>query len=694
MVTNEQFTGPDSTPTPSRKRLWRYSGLVLLTLLAFFLRVWRLDEVPPGWRDDELINVLVISQKALDGDVQLYYADASGNEGLYHGLNAIFYHLFGATPWGMRALAVIAGTLTVPALYILGRQLYDEKVGWIAAAALTFSFWSLMYSRFALRQIMTPLLAMLAFIAVWRALIRLARLPGSHKWDDLRLTGKEWLGAGVFLGLGFYVYFASRGVPLILLGFGVSLIVVARPQWRRIWPGMGVMFLTTILLVIPLFVVIGQQPEAEARVSEVGVPLNKALAGDFSLLTEYTWRTLGMFHVTGDDEWLYNIPNRPVFGLVGAIFFWLGVAIAVYEVGCLLMRLIRPTLEPVALSPYLSSLFLLLWWGAGILPGFLSVPAASLGHTIVAQPATYILVALPLWALGRQNQGKSVSASAAPFLRFILPVLAFVLISTLAWRDMTAYFGDWAERGMTRFLYRADIGDVADYLVQHPELSDFGMTGFLAGPWDRLALEVEYGGDGALRPRWYNPERALITHLAYAPAQNFTGYPVIPAWSHAYLAPVPQARAGDYTLNQITLERGWQTPICFQNGLCLVWASFDPVQQVLELGWELSRPLDLPPIPLISNPPPPGIYAGPRLAVFAQLVDEQNNFLVGDDGLWVDPVTLYPGDRWLQRHNLPLANELNPAAALFGLYDPMTGQRILTTEGDDFVRLPLGSVKD
>ena len=118
------------------------------------------------------------------------------------------------------------------------------------------------------------------------------------------------------------------------------------------------------------------------------------------------------------------------------------------------------------------------------------------------------------------------------------------------------------------------------------------------------------------------------------------------------------------------------------------------MQQVLELGWELSRPLDLPPIPLISNPPPPGIYAGPRLAVFAQLVDEQNNFLVGDDGLWVDPVTLYPGDRWLQRHNLPLANELNPAAALFGLYDPMTGQRILTTEGDDFVRLPLGSVKD
>ena len=144
---------------------------------------------------------------------------------------------------------------------------------------------------------------------------------------------------------------------------------------------------------------------------------------------------------------------------------------------------------------------------------------------------------------------------------------------------------------------------------------------------------------------------------------------------------------GGYELVQVVVDRAWQTPTCFQNGLCLVWAGYQ--NGVLELGWELSRPLDLPPIPLISNPPPPGVYAGPRLLAFAQLVDSDGNFLAGDDGLWVDPVTLQVGDRWLQQH--VLVDEGGSAAAIFGLYDPLTGTRILTNQGQDHIRLNLPS---
>jgi len=734
----------------------RWFGLVLLILVAFFLRVWRLDEVPPGWRDDELIDVLVISQKALDGDIQLYYADASGNEGLYHGLNAIMYGLFGATPWGMRGLSAILGTLAIPAVYVLGKRLYDQKVGWIAAALLTVSFWSLMYSRFALRQIMTPLLALLAFICFWRAISRHRPRATRGPIYDLRLTIYDWIGTGVFLGLGFYVYFASRGVPVILLAFVVAMGVVARPRLRQIWPGLLLMAVVTFLLVAPLFIVLAQQPDAEARVSEVGVPLNRAREGDFSLVIAYTIRTLGMFHATGDDEWLYNIPFRPVFGLVGAVFFWVGVAIAVGNVVRSAWCVVRKKPMPSAFTVTLSPLFLLFWWGAGILPGFLSVPAASLGHTIVAQPATYILAALPVWAMGklvgtRRNLGGSeqwtvdseqstvdslqspvsqspvshspvsqspvsqspvsqspvsqspvsqspvsqspVSQSpvshslSLPVSQSVSILFAIILILSTAGRDLPDYFQEWPNRGMTRFLYRADISDVADYLHQHPELTDFGVAGLLAGPWDRLALEVEYGNDGVLRPRWYNAQRALMTHLGGQPALNFTGYPPELEGYAAALNPLPNATAGGYQLAQVEVTRPWQTPTCFQNGLCLVWAGYE--NGVLELGWDVAQTLDLPPMPLISNPPPPGVYAGPRLLVFAQLVDSQGNFLTGDDGLWVDPVTLQVGDRWLQQHFL--VDEGGSAAAIFGLYDPFTGTRILTDSGQDHLRLDLPS---
>ena len=45
--------------------------LALMIASALALRLWALADVPPGWRDDELSNSLVISQHVLDGDTYL-----------------------------------------------------------------------------------------------------------------------------------------------------------------------------------------------------------------------------------------------------------------------------------------------------------------------------------------------------------------------------------------------------------------------------------------------------------------------------------------------------------------------------------------------------------------------------------------------------------------------------------------------
>ncbi len=110
---------------------------------------------------------------------------------------------------------------------------------------------------------------------------------------------------------------------------------------------------------------------------------------------------------------------------------------------------------------------------------------------------------------------------------------------------------------------------------------------------------------------------------------------------------------------------------------------------MLELEWRVEGDLALPDMPLISNPPPPGVYSGPRLAVFAQLLDGAGGMVAGDDGLWVDPQTLRDGDVFLQRHYLTAPDGASPAAIVFGLYDPMTGERILTTDGPDHITLQL-----
>lgn len=662
--------------------------LVGLTLFAFGLRLWRLDSVPPGWRDDELINSLVISQKVIDGDWAVYYPDASGHEALYHALNAFMLWVFGANIIGIRLLSVFLGTLTVPATYVLGRRLFGWRVGVIAAAGLSVSFWALMYSRIGLRHVLMPLLTVLAFAAFWRGFAKL-KIEDSRLKFGFNHQSSLFALAALFVGLGFYTYFASRGVPLILAAFLGGVWLVDRARFWRQWRGWLLMFVLMGVLALPLVWTLGQQPESEARVAELAVPVIAAREGDLRPLWQFTTTTLGMFHATGDNEWLYNIPDRPVFGFVGAVFFWLGVALAAIRIPLAVFR--KPTSGNGSrfTDDDFAHAFLLLWWLAGIAPGFISVPPASLGHTILAQPATFILVALPIQRLmiddlGLKKSGFNLKSSIINLQSVIMWGAVLVLIGSIAARDWPAYFEEWPQRGMARFLYRAEVHEVAGFVNGRDDLTDFGVTGLLAGPWDRVALAIDLAQPTAVSPRWYNPTRAVVLR----PSLSFTGYPDVED-AYAAIHESTGQRVGGYTLAQTTVALPDGERVCFENGLCWATADFNPETGLLELGWEVAdtpgSELQLPPMPLISNPPPPGVYSGPRLAVFAQLLDADGNFVAGDDGLWVDPVTLRSGDQFLQQHWLVGVGE----TAVFGLYDPMTGERILTVDGRDYLELTI-----
>jgi 4-amino-4-deoxy-L-arabinose transferase-like glycosyltransferase len=657
--------------------------IVAITLLAFGLRVWQLADVPPGWRDDELIEAIVLAQKVLDGQWSFFFPDASGHEPLYHTLKAGMVGLFGYSVWGIRYLSAILGTLAVPLTYLLGRKLFGPTVGLVAAAALAVSFWGLMYSRTGIRHVTLTPIVLAAFYFFWRSLT-------SHRPPATRHA----LLTAVFLALGFYTYFAGRGVPLILLAFLVYVALFARPLLKEKWLDWLIMFTGAILLAMPLILTLQQQPEAEARVAEVAVPLIALREGDFGPLVEYTLVTLGMFHATGDDEWLYNIANRPLFGPLGAILFWLGVAIAAWyalrPVGRLLWTRRWP---PPASRLELACAFMGMWWLAGIAPGFVSVPPASLGHTIVAQSAVFILLALPFSVIRGPysviripsrltDYGIRITEYGSRITAYALIALALLLLLTIGWRDGRDYFAVWPERGMVRFLYRSDIQAAARYLNAHPEITDVALTGLLAGPWDWLALQID--GQTAVRPRWYDPARAIMLE----PNLVLAGSPLPPEFlPGAYTPVVERPPIGAYRFYETAAELPPGERVCFANGLCVTTAVYDPIAQTLTVWWRVERPLALPEMPIISNPPPPGVYAGPRLSVFAQLLDEGGGWLAGDDGLWVEPRHLQPGDRFAQFHRLTPPEGSNPARVVFGLYDPMTGERILTENGLDYVEV-------
>ena len=685
----------------TNSRLVRWTLIIAVLLIAWGLRLAALEEVPPGWRDDELINIHTLSSKVLEGQFPLYYLGASGHEPLYHHLHAGVHALFGFNVLSGHVLSVMFGTLSIALTYSLVRRLFhrDAATAIVASLTLAVSFWSLMYSRTGIRHISLLPFMLATFYMLWRQIdAEKPRIPG-------------WIVFGVLLAASIHTYTASRVVPVLVVVFAGYLALSHRDQFYTHWRGIGLALVVTGVLVTPMGVIIARSRTAlaiegigaDARVAELAQPLRALGDGDPGPVIDSTVKTLGMFHASGDPEWLYNIPGRPVFNLLGGVLLWGGVLLCLYR-----WRESR-------------HFFLLIWLGLGLSPAFISVPPASLGHTIVAQPVAFILPALTVTEIGhglRSQASTGLRRRLAVFGSWAL-VLTFVVTNGV--RDIEGYFRTWPAEEMVRILYRADYRDIAGYLDSRPELEDVAVGSSLMGPWDRLALTVDTGRED-VDIRLFDPRRALVWT-----ADGDLNTVILTLWPD----PAPEIEAaldllhvsaenllkdlkrhevhpvgsGPEALSDLCRLGGGdgnveQGPHRFGNGLELTGSCWlDPIgsagsEIVLLTMWVVAGPLHLPPMPLIANPPPPRTYAGPRLAAFAHLeasgpadgeTQGQGKAVVADDGFWVDPLTLRSGDRFIQIHRFNIGEEvpLQSSRVKLGLYDPKTGERwpVLDSEG-------------
>lgn len=275
---------------------------------------------------------------------------------------------------------------------------------------------------------------------------------------------------------------------------------------------------------------------------------------------------------------------------------------------------------------------------------------------------------------------------------------------------------------MVRILYRGDYREIAAYLDSHPHESDVAVASTLMGPWDRVALDVDTQGDDA-HVRLFDPRRALVWTGDGGPTSVILTFwpPAAPEIDdilqvHTISSERLSAELQRHEVAPLGTEKLGLSQTClvghrdrapdqerhiFGNGLELTEvcrlnqapAGSDSDVTLLTV-WAVPTALDLPAMPLIANPPPPGVYAGPRLVVFAHLlasdplgdeIDASGEMLAADDGLWVDPLTLRPGDRFIQIHRFSVDEE---SAAEYswvrlGLYDPMAEERwaVLDAEG-------------
>ena len=399
---------------------WRHLALLAAMALAAFLRLYRIGEVPLEMGCDLPHNYDNIRQ-ILSGELPVFFPSHPGREGLFFYLAAPLAAVMGLSHTTIKVAAVLIGVLTVPLVYLLGRELCDREVGLVAACLLAVSHWHVILTRVGYRAaVLPPVLALL-----WLSLARATRTGGRTSYAL----------AGLFLGSAFYTYNAAMVLPLLVVLLLLDeALAGGRRRLASHGPGLALLAVTAAWVLIPLARYAYDEPlQYTYRVATRLTDLEQPLPGDLlGTLGRNVGRALAMFTYEGDAVFTTNVAFLRQLGFVPAVGFVLGI-------GCCLWRWRD------------GGLALLSGLGVMLLPSILAlafpheVPSAV--RSIGALPAAMLLAALGLVQARRALGGALGTVAVEPIARraggALLAIGAALLLGGETRATYTAYFRDY-----------------------------------------------------------------------------------------------------------------------------------------------------------------------------------------------------------------------------------------------------------
>lgn len=338
-----QYLPPENSPAPSpnlekgtiglNETYFTQHLLVILILLGFALRLYSLDRLPL------IIDEIGFAAHASDilhgQQVPIFAPGHNANPSVYSWLVAQAMALFGVNRFAIRLVALLFGTLCIPAIYLLGRVWWSRRVGLIAAAFLATYPAHVFFSRQSLYDLVDPFFAMLALAFLARALPhspapnmergnRVPELSPSGKQVRVRAEQKSlnrvnyYILAGISAACAQYFYHGSRLLLVVMAVYTLLVLGLNRARWRQHIVGLVWMALAVLVLTLPQF----------ASLVAHGLPITGnrealRLPADFgqnSLRAVLAW--VGQPDVS--PFWLSDAPLLPLLALVACL---LGVGI-------------------------------------------------------------------------------------------------------------------------------------------------------------------------------------------------------------------------------------------------------------------------------------------------------------------------------------------------------------------------------
>jgi hypothetical protein len=303
---------------------WKFSlsNWTLLVIgcvaLVVFFRTYRITQVPPEMVSDHAEKLLDIWD-VLHGQTSIFFPRNTGREAIQMYMTAGIIQLLhtGYTFLSLKIGTILVGLLTLPYMYLLGKELANRRVGLFAVLFAGIGYWPNVISRVGLRFPLYPML-------VAPTLYYLIR--------GLRTSNRnDFILAGLALGIGLHGYTPIRILPiLVVIAVGLFLL---HPQakGRRLQAISGLLVLVLIALIVflPLLRFAIEFPTLfDFRAfSRLGITESVLPGPAWLIFFKNLWNASVMYFWSDGNIWVHSVTGSPALDIVSAALFFSGVVL-------------------------------------------------------------------------------------------------------------------------------------------------------------------------------------------------------------------------------------------------------------------------------------------------------------------------------------------------------------------------------
>lgn len=203
--------------------------LICIIILAFVLRYYHLG-YQSLWLDE--LHTMRVSDPDIPLSQLYYYLNHSDQHPpLFFLIEKLVFMLFGQSEMTARIFPAICGTASVWAMYLLGKELADRRLGLIAAAFTAVNAYNIQYSQEARGYIVAFFFTALSFCFFIRV------LRTQHRKDNLLYA--------LFTLLAMYSHYFGLLIPVAQAIIALTFYFTDRVKYRSIF---RLMLMTTLIL--------------------------------------------------------------------------------------------------------------------------------------------------------------------------------------------------------------------------------------------------------------------------------------------------------------------------------------------------------------------------------------------------------------------------------------------------------------